>query len=486
VIRLLKCLSSLIYLAALTYPSGIAFAQCAGQASTPAALADCAARGIPQSKIDVLDSARAYTLAELIDVAEHNNPRTRIVWERAKQRADQLGIERSAYFPILAGLAIFSDERIINPFPKPLAPNGYTLVTVPAVVPEVTLQYLLFDFGQRRAKVDAATAEKIAAGANFIQVNQEVAYRVSSSYYKLVTAQERLQAAEDTLKTAQTTQDSAEARLSNGRATLPDVLNARAETAQALFDRESADGDEKIARVALTETIGVEPSPNITIDGQKNAPLPESLTMPIDALIDRAFANRPDLMAQAAEIRAADDAIRVAKAEYKPKFVVNGTAGETSVWPVSSFGQLGSATAFTWSAALAVEWKIFDGGVRKNQVAVAESRRRQAQNEMTEKHDTATREVWTAYIAFRTALRKEEAARALLEAANTSYSASLDAYKFGVKNLIDVVTAEKQLAQARLSSVSARSQLFLEAVDLEFVTGNLLRSMPRATKPPTN
>jgi outer membrane protein len=482
----LKHFARFMCLTLLACSSGVLFAQCAGQAGTPAAAGDCAAREIPQDKIATLDPARAYTLAELIDIGEHNNPRTRIIWERAKQKADQLGIERSAYFPILAGLAIFSDERVVSPFPKPLAPLGYTLVTAPAIVPEVTLQYLLFDFGQRRAKVDAATAEKMAAGANFIQVNQDVAFRVSSSYYKLLTAQERLQAAEETLKTAQTTQDSAEARLGNGRATLPDVLNARAETAQARFDRESADGDEKIARVALTETIGVEPSPDINIDAQKNAPLPQSLTMPIDALIDRALANRPDLMAQAAEIRAADDEIRAAKAEYKPKFVVNGTAAETSVWPTASYGQLGSAMAFTWSASLVMEWKLFDGGVRKNQVAAAESKKRQAQDEMTEKHDTATREVWTAYIAFRTAVRKEEAAAALLEAANTSYSASLDAYKFGVKNLIDVVTAEKQLAQARLSSVSARSQLFLEAVDLEFVTGNLLRNLPRGTKPPTN
>ena len=104
-----------------------------------------------------------------------------------------------------------------------------------------------------------------------------------------------------------------------------------------------------------------------------------------------------------------------------------------------------------------------------------------AQDELRDKRDQATREVWTAYIAFRTALRKEQAAVALLESANASYSASLDAYKYGVKNLIDVVTAERQLAQARFSSVSARSQLFLEAVDLEFVTGNLLRTGPRAT-----
>ena len=463
-------------------PSKISLAQCAGLASTPRAAADCVAHSVPDQKIRTIDPNRSYTLAELIDIAEHNNPRTRIVWERAKQRADQLNVEKSAYYPVLAAAAVFADERIINPFPKPLAPRGYVMVEVPTVEPEVTLEYLLFDFGKREAKVDAATAQKLAAGANFIQANQEVAFRVASGYYKLLTAQERLQAAQETLKTAQTTQDAAEHQLDNGRATLPDVLNARAETSQAVFDLESADGDERIARVALAEVIGVEPSPNIAIDAQKSAPLPESLTLSIDALIDRALSDRPDLIAQAAAIRAADDAVRAAKAEYRPKIVLSGSAAQTSVWPTADYGELGAASQPTWSASLEVQWRIFDGGARKNELSIAESKRREAQDEMTEKHDQATREVWTAYIAFRTALRKQEAAVSLLESANTSYSASLDAYKYGVKNLIDVVTAEKQLAQARLSSVSARSQLLLEAVNLEFVTGNLLRSLPPATK----
>jgi outer membrane protein len=340
---------------------------------------------------------------------------------------------------------------------------------------------LLFDFGRRGAKVDAATAEKLAAGANFIQANQDVAFRVASAYYRLLTQQERLAAAEATLKTAQTTTDAAEFQLRNGRSTLPDVLNARAETAQAVFDRESADGDEKIARVTLTETVGVEPSPNITVDAANSAPQPSDLAASIDALIDRAIADRPDLAAQAAEIRAADDAIRAARADYWPRIVLQGAGAQTSLWPTADYGQLGNASEPTWSAALAIQWRIFDGGERKNEVAKAESKKREAQDEMREKRDQATREVWTAYIAFRTALRKEQAAVALMESASESYSASLDAYKYGVKNLIDVVTAERQLAEARLSSVSARSQLFLEAVDLEFVTGNLLRSKPPAT-----
>ena len=465
------------------YASLRGLGQCTGIATTPAAAADCAAHALPQDRAATIDPNHPYTLAELIDIAERNNPRTRILWERARQRAEALGVEKSAYYPVLAGVAAFGDQRIIEPFPKPLAPRGYTMVEVPVVQPEITLQYLIFDFGKREGRVDEAVAQKIAAGANFVAANQQVAFRVASAYYLLLTAQERLQAATETLKTAQTTQDAAEDRMNNGRATQPDVLNARAEAAQATFDLESADGDEKIARVTLTEAVGADPSPNILIDGQKDTPLPQTLTLSIDALIDRAMRNRPDLQAQAAEIRAADDAIRQAKAAYRPQIGLTASAAQTSVWPTTDFGELGPASEPTWAATLGIEWRIWDGGARKNDLAIVQSKRREAQDSMTELRDQATREVWTAYIAFRSAVKQEQAAEALLESASTSYSASLDAYQYGVKNLVDVLTAEKQLAQARLSGVSARSQLLLDAVDLEFVTGNLLRSQPPAATP---
>jgi outer membrane protein len=470
-------LSLLLALSAVRAPG-----QCAGKVSSPAAVADCAAREIPGEGTAVIDPVHPYTLAELIDVAEDHNPTTRTIWERAKRKARELGLAKSAYYPELDGLALFGDERLINPFPKPLAPRGYVMVEVPIVRPEVTLQYLIFDFGKREASVDFAREEKLAAGADVIQVNQALAFRVAGAYYQLVTAQERLQAAQDTLRTAQTTQDAAESRLNNGLATLPDVLNARAETAQAVFDEESADGDEKIARITLTETVGADPSPNIVIDSQRSTPLPERLAMSIDALIDRAMKDRPELMAQTLRIRSAEARIRAARAEYKPRIVLSGSAAQTSVWPSADYGVLGSASEPTWSVELGIHWRIFDGGERKNELLIAESKRREAKDELTAIHDQTTREVWTAYIAFRTALRKHDAAVALLKSANASYSASLDAYKYGVKNLVDVVTAEKQLAQARLSSVSARSELFLEAVNLEFATGNLLRNQPPATR----
>ncbi len=167
----------------LAFSTARAWGQCAGKVSTPAAAADCAARETPHEGTAVLDPAHAYTLAELIDVAEQHNPSTRMVWERAKEKAGELGLAKSAYYPDLDGLAVFGDERLINPFPKPLAPRGYVMVEVPVVRPEVTLQYLIFDFGKREANVDSAKEQKLASGADVIQVNQALAFRVASAYY---------------------------------------------------------------------------------------------------------------------------------------------------------------------------------------------------------------------------------------------------------------------------------------------------------------
>src|SRR5882724_11509004 len=39
-----------------------------------------------------IDSARIYSLAELIDFAQSHNPATRLVWERARAQAAALGV----------------------------------------------------------------------------------------------------------------------------------------------------------------------------------------------------------------------------------------------------------------------------------------------------------------------------------------------------------------------------------------------------------
>jgi len=243
-----------------------ATAQCQG----PLTWLENAARGTARSSVPMsragIDPTKPYRLEELIDIAETNDPRTRIAWEAVKQAADGLGIARSDYFPHLAALVLSGDQRVIEPFPKPLgAPQGYLMLELPVVESGVELKYNIFDFGRRGARVEASQAIRLATVAGFQRTNQDAAFRVVTDYFNLITAQERLEASHQIVKTAQTTQDAAEAQLAHGRSTLPDVLNARAATAQAAYDLQASIGAVDRARVVLRETIGVEPSDAILV-----------------------------------------------------------------------------------------------------------------------------------------------------------------------------------------------------------------------------
>lgn len=463
----LLCVSSLL--------PGIAFGQCTGHVDTATSTAACIGHALPVTPAAAIDPQRLYRLDELVDIAERNNPRTRIAWERARQASDRLHLARGAYYPELTFLAFFGDERIINPFPEPLAPRGYTMAEIPTVAPAIGLEYALFDSGRRSNLVAQAAASRLAAAAAFERANQDVAVAVVQNYYGLVTAEQRLTAAKQILTTATATADAAQAQLDNGRATLPDALNARAARAQAAFDLEDASGAVRIARVTLRESLGVEPSDQIDIAQPDQMPQFNEVTASIESLINSALAERPDLQQLSEQVRAAAGAVRAAQAAQRPSAQLEVKLGQTAMWPTSDYGTLGAADQTTWSAGVNIRWNLFDGGQRSRAVALARSEERQRQDELTEQRDHTTREVWAAYITFDTAVRQRDAADALLQAAETSYNASFEAYKYGVKNLIDVVTAEQQLANARLARVRACSAVWLSAVQLEYSTGSLLR-----------
>jgi len=466
-----------------------ASAQCEGPITSLEIAARCTAQtSVPTFKMQI-DPTKLYGLEELIDVAESNSPRTRIAWETAKQAADRLGIARSDYFPHLAALALSGDQRVIEPWPTPLgAPRGYFLIEAPVVEAGMDLKYNIYDFGRRGARVEASKALRLAATAAFQRTNQDVAFRVVTGYFNLITAQERLEASHQIVKTAQTTQDAAEAALANGRSTLPDVLNARAATAQANYDLQASIGAVDTARVLLEETIGVEPSDAIVVAPPAGLPLPTEVARSTTDLVSTAMQQRPDLRAISEKIRAANAEFKAAKSNYYPDIRLGASAAQQAVWPTVNLpgpNPLGHANQTVWSVGVTARWTIFDGGARRSEVLLADSKRREATEEKREKEDGIGREVWTAFVQFRTAVRQHEAAETLLTSANTSYDASLDAYKYGVKNLVDLVTAENQLAQARLAVVQSRSSVRIDAANLDYAIGTLLRQQPPVAQPGT-
>ncbi len=58
-----------------------------------------------------IDPERVYSLADLIDLAEANNPETRIAWEGAVAQAGALGVARSELFPVVVAVATAGVDR---------------------------------------------------------------------------------------------------------------------------------------------------------------------------------------------------------------------------------------------------------------------------------------------------------------------------------------------------------------------------------------
>src|SRR5262249_3573036 len=131
---------------------------------------------------------------------------------------------------------------------------------------------------------------------------------------------------------AQTVQKAAEDRLKHGLATLPDVLEARASTAQAQYDLQVILGLEAIARGDLATALAVSPTIAIRVPPVYEASIPDSIAETVGQAIGRALEQRPDLLQQVAEIRTANGQVKQARALFYPALAVRATPSLQSLY----------------------------------------------------------------------------------------------------------------------------------------------------------
>jgi outer membrane protein len=464
-------LSSVIFFAGVS-ASSLAHAQQA-PASPSQPWQGAAPTSAPQRSIPAFapDPNKIYTLPELIDIAEKNNPETRIAWEQAKVRAAQLGISKSTLYPTVAAAVAAATSRTDIFFtPDWIRQTAYTFA------PALEVDYTVFDFGRRLDEVAVSRDNLLAANLLFNDTHRQVIYQVMAAYYHVLNAKGQEDAAEANLKNAQTVQQDAEARLALGLSTLPDVLEARSAAAQADYDLQAALGASEIAHGDLATSLGISPTNQFQVESIQSLTIPQDLTTTVETSIDKALVQRPDLMERVAQLRAAGSELKAARTAYLPTLSFQGTGGlnKTYAQQLQQAGVYSPNQEF-WSAQFSLTWTLFDGFAREKRIAQAKAEQRQAAAEIDAMRDQVENEVWAAYSNARTALRQQKAAAALLEAASSSYDAALQSYNFGVRSQIDVVSAQRALAAARTADVSARTQLLTGIAALAFQTGDLLQ-----------
>jgi outer membrane protein len=420
----------------------------------------------------VPDPAKIYTLAELVNLAEQNNPETRVAWENAKARAAELGISKATLYPTVAAAAMAQSVRT-NLLYAPV----YIRQTLYSFSPALELDYTVFDFGRRLDEIAVSRNNLLAANFLFNDTHRKVIYEVMAAYYRVLNAKGQEDAAEANLKNAQTVQQAAEARLQLGLATLPDVLETRSAAAQADYDLQAAIGASEIAHGDLATALGVSPTVPFQVESIQSLTIPQDLNVTVETSIDRALAQRPDLMQRVAQLRGAASEVKAAKSAYFPTLTLDGAGGLAKTYgEQDQLPPVYSPNQEFWQARLSLSWTVFDGLAREQRLARAKAEQKQAAADVDAMRDQVENEVWSAYSTARTALRQQKAAAALLEAASSSYNAALQSYNYGVRSQIDVVSAQRALAAARTAEVSARTNLLTGVAALAFQTGDLLHA----------
>ena len=425
-----------------------------------------------------IESDKIYSLAELIDLAEAHNPETRVAWENARAQAAALGIARSELFPTLAAVVLAGVERDEAGFGA-----RYYRQTIPSFQASLDLNYTIFDFGARRGRINAECARLLASNFGFNDVHRQLIYDVSLAYYRLLNAAGQEEAAGANLVNAQAVQQAAEERLRNGLATLPDVLEARSATAQAKYDLQAVLGTEEIARGDLATALGAPATTRFLVQPLNEVPTPDSVAETVEQAIHRALEQRPDLEAQIAEVRLGQAERQQARAAFYPSLSVSAGSSAQSLYILQQDLPWGHTGGLTGGLTASLNWTVFDGGARRSRLAQAEAHIREAKARVNAARDHIEDQVWTAYSNLNTAFRQREAAAALVNAATQSYSAALESYNYGVRNLLDVTNAQKVLAQARSTDILARTQVLAALADLAFQTGDAIQANAGRTRP---
>jgi outer membrane protein TolC len=169
----------------------------------------------------------------------------------------------------------------------------------------------------------------------------------------------------------------------------------------------------------------------------------------VDSLIDRALLARPDLAAVRARADAARDRVTIARGAALPALSVTGAAGETY------FANRPPIPGSSYSLSLGIEIPLFAGGAHyfgvKAAQAVADAARATAEGQA----QLVISEVFTSFYALQTATQRVKTTDDLLASAKQSEQVALGRYRAGAGSVLDLLTAQSALADARAQQVTA-------------------------------
>lgn len=321
--------------------------------------------------------------------------------------------------------------------------NGTSGFTASAVV-----RQLIFDFNHTRDLVRESTALARAAEQNLTRVQSDLVSQVKQAYYQVVQNDRLVVVNQENLQNRRSQLDLAKARLNSGLGLPSDVATAETSYAAGVITLSVAQNNAAIARVNLAVLMGIDArTPIATVEGGEAA-FPSD---DVNALVDQALKQRPDVLQAQATVDANRHAVSAARSTNAP--VVSGTLGFSSrgdsFLPGNDGLTVGASVTFT----------PFDGGLTQGKVKEARANLDSAEASLLGTRQTVVSDVAQAWLNLRTAEQRVATASNEVTNALEGVRIATGRYSSGLGLFQDIITAQGLLVTARTDYVNAQAQV---------------------------
>ncbi len=302
--------------------------------------------------------------------------------------------------------------------------------------------------GRLRATIAKNRALLEAAHAGTEVARRALAQAVIDAYYGLALATAQRSAAELNLAAAEEFEHITSLLLSGGEIASVDLTRAQLLTLTRRNEMEIARANEEVAGGSLRVLIGYDfAQPISTTD--------LALAAPVDSEYQQFKVNdvsrRPEFAQFEAQLRAAKQDIRIARADRLPQlsYFMLGGFDTDSLKPVRLKEHTGVSAAFTLTIP------IFDWGASKSRERQAQLRAQIAENERTIALRGFTQQFYAAQIQVSSAATRIRLAGAGVIQAQSNLNASIARYRAGEAQIIEVTDALTTLAGQRFALYQA-------------------------------
>lgn len=391
-------------------------------------------------------------LKELIKIALENNRDLKIAILNIESARATYRIEESKYFPTIEANASNTNSRDITSN-NPEISRTYST--------KFGASYELDLFGKTRSLNDSALqnylATKYAATSTKISLISEVI----NIWNTLCANTEHLKIVENSIKNLKLSYELTQKKFDMGIILIDDVLTAKTSLKEAevnLFNQRTViEKNKNTLELLISTTIPKKLIPDGFEENEKSLMLIQA------GISSKVLFSRPDIIQAEYNLKAKNANIGAARAAFFPSITLTADYGLAST-SLSSLFNGNSQTV--WSFIPSINLPIFKGGENKANLDYAKTQQKIALAQYEKTVQSAFKDVSNDLIERANISKQLNAQEDLVNTAKKSYEVSLNSYKYGLGNYLNVLISQKKFFDSQRALVDTKLSELINRVSL--------------------